>query len=273
MKRSVESGGHDGRNSSSTRSREKFRLSSRQRLRPDRRRLEFQALGALHEVELQRDIFRCIERPGFGADSDQAVAQPSLQRTQRLPFQPIDRIAGRMRLGNDDARQLLAGIVVVADGAGEIELALAAAIDLRALRAERLEARVVGRGDRQVARLVRDIGGERQQVAILGRQPVGLLMLGAAEMDAGFQVDGAVAAAAGSPDSARRPPSCWPQQRRGSRRRTCRPRPRPCSRAGRRAGRTACRDWRCRRPASSAAPRPCPGSRSAACPPPAWAAA
>ena len=89
--------------------------------------------------------------------------------------------------------QLLAGIVVVADGAGEVELALAATVDLGPWPAKGVEPRIVGRRDRQAARLVRDEGGERQQVAVLGRQRLGLLVLGAAEIDAALEIDRTVA--------------------------------------------------------------------------------
>ena len=116
------------------------------------------ALGAVLQIDLKRHVLGRIVGVGLRANSDQAIAQPPLQRAQRLPFQAIDRIACGMRLRNGHAGELLAGIVVVADGAAEVELALAAPIDLGALLAKRTKPRVVGRRDRLAARLERDIG-------------------------------------------------------------------------------------------------------------------
>src|SRR6476646_334128 len=86
---------------------------------PYARSVEGHALGAVHQIDLERHVFGRVIGIGFGANADQAVAQPALQRAQRLPCEAIDRIAGGMRLRNGDAGELLAGVVVVADGTGE----------------------------------------------------------------------------------------------------------------------------------------------------------
>ena len=73
---------------------------------------------------------------------DHAVAQPPLQRAERLPFQPVDRIAGRMRLRDrvpaSSCPSCRRGI-----GAGEIELALPLLEQIAAARDERREPRIV----------------------------------------------------------------------------------------------------------------------------------
>ena len=54
---------------------------------------------------LERDVFGRAVGIGLGAHADQAVAQPPLQRAERLPFQPVERIAGRMRLRDRRCRR------------------------------------------------------------------------------------------------------------------------------------------------------------------------
>jgi hypothetical protein len=61
-----------------------------------------------------------------GVGAEEAVAQPPLDRSEALPFEAVDRVSGGMRLGNHAAGEVLAPVVVVAPGAGEVELALAA---------------------------------------------------------------------------------------------------------------------------------------------------
>ena len=51
-----------------------------------------------HELEID-DLGR-VRLKGLRSDSRHAVAESSLQRSQPLPFQTIDWIAGRMRLGD-----------------------------------------------------------------------------------------------------------------------------------------------------------------------------
>ena len=67
-----------------------------------------------------------------------------------------------MGLRNGNARQLLARIVVMAEGTAQIELALALPVERPALRAYRPQPRIVRWGDRQAARLARDEGCQRQ---------------------------------------------------------------------------------------------------------------
>src|SRR5215471_8581693 len=93
-------------------------------LRAHSRRVHRQAAGAPHQKCLERNRFRRAERVGLGAQSEHAIAQAPLQRAEILPFQPIDRVAGRMRLRDDAAGKLLAPVVVVTLRAGQIELTL-----------------------------------------------------------------------------------------------------------------------------------------------------
>src|SRR5712675_2292123 len=83
----------------------------RRESRPHRRGLHLHPARTPHQIEFEIDIFRRTERIGLGAHPDDAVAQPSLQRSERLPFQPIERIAGRMPLRHRRSGELLAPVV------------------------------------------------------------------------------------------------------------------------------------------------------------------
>ena len=99
-------------------------------------------LRARLQVELELDQFRRAVIVGLGADAGDAGAQPPLQRPQRLPLQPVERIAGRVRLGDRRSRKALVPIIVVAIAAAEIELALSLREQFASLGHERLELRV-----------------------------------------------------------------------------------------------------------------------------------
>src|ERR687897_2369140 len=94
----------------------------------------------------------------LSSNADQTVAQPPLERAEGLPFQAVDGIAGRMGLGDGDTCKLLAGVVVVADGAAQVELALATRPDRGPPIAERRQSDVLRRRYRHPARLVGDEG-------------------------------------------------------------------------------------------------------------------
>ena len=55
------------------------------------------------QIKLELDQLPGTERIGFGAHPGNAIAQPSLQRSDRLPFEPIQRVAIGMALRNDAA--------------------------------------------------------------------------------------------------------------------------------------------------------------------------
>src|SRR5260221_5574738 len=99
------------------------------------------------------------------------VAKPPLERPQALPLQAVQRVSGRVRLRDDAAGEALAPVVVVALGAGEVELALAAMEGFPTGLEKRLAPRVDHDADRQAARLPADVRGEREQVlALLGER-------------------------------------------------------------------------------------------------------
>jgi hypothetical protein len=79
------------------------------------------------------------------ANTADAAAQAPLQRAQRLPFEPVERITGRMRLRDCGARELPVPIVVMAVGAGQIELTLPLHEEIAALRNKRCKLRVIAR--------------------------------------------------------------------------------------------------------------------------------
>src|SRR4029077_2566233 len=85
------------------------------------------------------------------ANPDQTVAQPPLERAETLPFEPVDWIAGRMRLRDRVAGQTLAPGIVVTLAAGEVELALPPIERGAAVVEKRLHATVDRDVDRQAA--------------------------------------------------------------------------------------------------------------------------
>ena len=94
-----------------------------------------------------------------------------------------------MRLRDGGAGQFAAGIVVVAVGAGEVELALPALEEIAALAAQDGELRLLRRRDRQAARLQREVGFEPEQPVAFRRQRRRLLMRRTAKIDPAFEVD------------------------------------------------------------------------------------
>src|SRR5258708_2420535 len=91
---------------------------------PDGGDFEGEAAGAPHQIHFEVDVFRRPIGEGLGPHADEAIAEPPLHRAQGLPLQAVERIPRRMRLRHRGAGELLAPIVVVALGAGEVELSL-----------------------------------------------------------------------------------------------------------------------------------------------------
>src|SRR5207248_1587016 len=105
--------------------------------------LELHAARAPHEIELELDHLRRAVGVRLGARAGHAVSQAPLERAHALPLQPVDRIAGRMRLRYRRAGEASPPVVVVALRAGEIELALPSLVE-RATRVNERPGRVVG---------------------------------------------------------------------------------------------------------------------------------
>src|SRR5258706_1785154 len=128
-------------------------------LGPNGGRLDLHSPRTPHQEELQIDEFCGAEVGHLRADPGEAVAQPPLERPQALPLQAIERVTGGVSLRNHAAREVLPPVVVVSQGAGEFELALAAMAGFPARLQERPGTRVDRRLDRKPARLARDISG------------------------------------------------------------------------------------------------------------------
>ncbi len=94
-----------------------------------------------------------------------------------------------MRLRDHGAGELLPGVVVVAVGAGEIQLADALAVKRLATLAEGREPGIVRRSDRHAARLLADIGGQREQFPAFPRKRRCLLLGFATGVDPALQVE------------------------------------------------------------------------------------
>ena len=88
---------------------------------PHRRRLDREPRRALLEVELQLDIFLRAVRVRLRPNADHAAAEPALERADGLPFEPVDGIADRVRLGDRGACQTPAPVLVVALRAGQVQ--------------------------------------------------------------------------------------------------------------------------------------------------------
>src|SRR6266850_6567233 len=111
-------------------------------LGPNGGRLDLHSPRTPHQEELQIDEFCGAEVGHLRADPGETVAQPPLERPQALPLQAVQRVSGRVRLRDDAAGEALAPVVVVALGAGEVELALAAMEGFPAGLEKRLAPRV-----------------------------------------------------------------------------------------------------------------------------------
>src|SRR5678816_117331 len=72
---------------------------------PYRRRLDVHAGGALGQVELQLGHLDRAHGKRLGTHAAHAGAQPPLQRAHALPLEPVARVAGRVRLGDDTAAE------------------------------------------------------------------------------------------------------------------------------------------------------------------------
>src|SRR5215831_2323129 len=94
-----------------------------------------------------------------------------------------------MRLRDDAPRELLAPVVVVAQRARQVELALAAVKGFASGFEKRLRLRVDLRRDRQAARLQRDVGGEREQLFALVGEGRRFLAIDAACVDPLLEVE------------------------------------------------------------------------------------
>src|SRR5439155_7794263 len=125
---------------------------------------------------------------GLCAHTGETAAQAALEGAQALPLEAVEGISGRMGLRDGAAGELSAPVVVVALGAGEIELALAAMEGFSACIEKGFAARVDRDIDRQAARLHRDIRGQREQLFALESERLRLLPRGAAEVDPLLQV-------------------------------------------------------------------------------------
>src|SRR5260221_13360910 len=120
-------------------------------LGPHGRGLDLHPPRPPHQEKLQIDELGGAEVGHLRADAGEAVAQPPLERPQALPLQAVQRVSGRARLRDDAAGDALAPVVVVALGAGVVELALAALEGFPTGPEKRIAPRVDQDADRQAA--------------------------------------------------------------------------------------------------------------------------
>src|SRR4051794_20460976 len=137
---------------------------------PHRRCLDWHAAGAPHQVELEIDVVIRTRWRNHRAHAGKAAAQASLERPDALPFEPVDRIAARMRLRDRRAGETLAPIVVVTMRTREVELALPAKERIATGFKKRPRALIDRDVDRKSPGLQSDIGCERQQLLALDHQ-------------------------------------------------------------------------------------------------------
>src|SRR5207245_9137018 len=130
------------------------------RLGPSGRRFRSHPVRAPHQVELEVHEFGRAVGVGLRAHTGETAAQAALEGAQALPLEPVERISGRMGLSDGAAGELSAPVVVVALGAGEIELALTTEERFATGFEDRPGARVDRNIDRQAARLPRHVGRE-----------------------------------------------------------------------------------------------------------------
>src|SRR5262249_50515551 len=71
-----------------------------------RGRLHRHPARAPHQVEFEIDQLRRAKVIWLRAESGETVAKAPFQRAEALPFEPVERITGRVRLRDDVAREL-----------------------------------------------------------------------------------------------------------------------------------------------------------------------
>ena len=129
----------------------------------------------------------------MGPYTGQAVAQPALQRTQALPFQPVLRVAVGVALRNERAAQALAPALVVALRAGQVQLSQALGIKLATPFQGGLQPHIIHGRERQAARLQGNQAFEGQQFFALQFPGFGALLLHTAALNALREIHGALA--------------------------------------------------------------------------------
>src|SRR5215472_6870583 len=107
-------------------------------------------------------MFGRAERIRLRAHSDKAIAQPALQRTERLPFETVKRVSGSVTLCDRGTCQFAAPVIVVTLRTRKIELTLATFEDRTTRFDERRGLLIVCYGDWHAARLLPDKRGKRQ---------------------------------------------------------------------------------------------------------------
>src|SRR3954467_15641535 len=107
-------------------------------LRPDGGSLDTHAIGANGQIQHQRRRLARVRRERFGPDPDHTVSQSAVERAHSLPLQAVFRVAVRMALRDPAPAQPLAGPLLMALGARQIELSHALVEQGRAFRPERL---------------------------------------------------------------------------------------------------------------------------------------
>src|SRR5215212_1325642 len=125
-------------------------------------RLKRHSPRARHQIQFEFDKLRRTVRVGLRANAADAGTQAPLQRAERLPFQAVKRISGRVPLGDGRAREALVPVVVMAIGASQIELALSLHEQLASFGDKRLQLRIRFGHNRNAARLLRHERGQRQ---------------------------------------------------------------------------------------------------------------
>src|SRR5207247_7185639 len=133
-------------------------------LSPHSRSFERQALCPPCEIKLHIGQLGGAGTRHFGTDAEQAGANAPLQRTQCLPLEPIGGKRVAVALTDRLGVQPLAPVLLVALRAREIHLTMPrrvespAALEARALRS------IDARRSRHSARLIRHIGGQREEL-------------------------------------------------------------------------------------------------------------
>lgn len=102
-----------------------FAPSPKSLLAANRRGLAFQPAGADAQIEFQRRVRLgpCVHR--LSPDADVAVMEPPVERTERLPFEPVGGKAISVPLADRVAAQVLTPVQRVALAARQVQLTTA----------------------------------------------------------------------------------------------------------------------------------------------------
>src|SRR5581483_1557702 len=158
---------------------------------PHAGRLDREPLRPPREIELElRELGRALGRHRR-TDAEEARAKPPLERSERLPFEPVRRPRVAVSLADRLGEQTPAGVLLVTARARQVHLAATRVIEVAGARPRGVRGTVDRYVERQAARRVRDRARQREQVLGFARERGRAHLPRAATVDPVLEIDDA----------------------------------------------------------------------------------